>query len=185
MRGLSVIVALLLAVGLPASAQAPDRKQPAAPQAATGAPHPALAKASRAAAGTRAPAIRFTDAKGGVQTLADFRGKPVLVNLWATWCAPCVAEMPALDRLHGRADGRLTVLAISQDIAGWRAVGGFAKPGRFKVLPIRVDSANDFALAVKAKGLPMTILYDAQGREVWRLAGPAEWDQVPVNALLR
>jgi len=175
---------LLVAHGGPAFAQAADKAAVPARQAAAKPLHPALAKATRANAGAPAPAAAFTANDGTSQTLAAYRGKPVLVNLWATWCAPCIAEMPALDRLMGRSQGKLVVLPISQDLGGWRAVDKFAPPQKFKNLPLRLDKENAWALAMKAKGLPLTILYDAQGREVWRLAGPAEWDQIPVNALL-
>lgn len=180
MRLSAVMMGLLLVAGTAGCGEAADRSAPAGKQAAL---HPALRKASLANAGKAAPAGAFQDAKGAGETLAKYRGRPVLLNLWATWCAPCVAEMPALDRLQGRAGDRLVVLPVSQDLAGWRAVNGFARPGRFKNLPFRVDKENNLALALKASGLPVTVLYDAAGREVWRVAGPVEWDLIPAKVL--
>ena len=143
----------------------------------------ALAKVDRSKAGTPAPAAAFLDRAGKPVTLADFRGRPVLLNLWATWCAPCIAEMPALDRLQVRGEKTLTVLAVSQDLGGWRAVDGWAARRKWEGLRFHLDRENALALAYKARGLPLTVLYDARGREVWRLAGPAEWDMVSVRDL--
>lgn len=138
----------------------------------------------RSHAGQLPPAV-LLEAKGGAtRRLSGFGGKPLLVNLWATWCAPCVAEMPALDRLAAASKGRLTVLAVSQDLEGWRAVDGFFRPGRFKSLAPLLDQPNDLALALGAKGLPMTVFYDATGREVWRVNGPMEWDSPAAAKLL-
>ncbi len=148
-------------------------------------PQPAAVRTiDRSHAGQAAPAVAL-EAKGGAQKrLAAFAGKPLLVNLWATWCAPCVAEMPALDRLSAAAKGRITVLPVSQDLEGWRAVDGFFRPGRFKSLTPLLDQPNDLALALGAKGLPMTVLYDAKGKEVWRINGPMEWDSPAAAKLL-
>jgi len=139
-------------------------------------------KATRAQAGTAAPAAEFADERGAKQTLAAYRGRPVLVNLWATWCVPCIAELPTLDRLQARTGKRLKVLAISQDLGGWRDIRRFAKPGLFPALDFRSDKDTNFAVALKAAGLPMTVLYDANGRELWRVNGSVEWDKLPDSA---
>lgn len=136
----------------------------------------------RSHAGTPAPAVRFETAPGKTASLADYRGKKVLVNLWATWCAPCLAEMPALDRLAGT--GKVQVLTISQDMAGWPAVNRFFKPGKFKTLKPVLDQPGSFVERLKAAGLPMSVLYNEQGREVWRVAGPMEWDKPAVAGVL-
>ncbi len=145
-------------------------KMAAPPEAETAAKSAALGALDRSLAGTPAPTVAFERRGGAKASLADFRGKRVLVNLWATWCAPCIAEMPALDAVATRSAG-LTVLPISQDMEGWQAVEKFFTPGKFKTLQPVLDQPGSFAEAIKARGLPMSILYDENGREVWRVAG--------------
>ncbi|HYG47760.1 MAG TPA: TlpA disulfide reductase family protein, partial [Allosphingosinicella sp.] len=82
-------------------------------------------KLDRSRAGSAAPATEFEDPDGAPASLADFRGRPVLLNLWATWCAPCVAEMPTLDRLAGREGDRLQVLTVSEDLDGREKIEAF------------------------------------------------------------
>jgi thiol-disulfide isomerase/thioredoxin len=172
-----VIAALLLTVAACGSEGTGTTQKAAQPQPG--------GTVDTAQAGTVAPAAAF-EAKGGKPArIADFAGKPVLVNLWATWCAPCLAEMPALDRLAAREAGKLHVLTISQDMEGWRAVEPYWAKKGFKALAPYVDSRNEIALAVKARGLPVSILYDAKGREIWRINGPLEWDQPEAAKLLR
>ena len=113
---------------------------------------------------------------GKTVKLAQFQGRPTVVNLWATWCAPCKAEMPALDRYAARAKGKVNVITVSQDIEGWRAVDKFWRPGKFKALTAYLDQPTELALAYKARGLPVTVGYDAKGQEMWRVNGPIEWD---------
>jgi len=183
----SLIGALLLGLAAcdgaaPADTQKAEPPQPAPAAAAT---TPAAAKIDRSQAGTAFPAAAFVDRADKPVTLAAFKGTPVLVNLWATWCAPCLAEMPALDRLAAREKGTLVVLPLSQDMEGWRAVDKFFAPGKFPALTPYLDQPTEWALAVGAKGLPVSILYDADGKEVWRVNGPLEWDQAEVAALLK
>ncbi len=187
----SLIGALLLGLAAcdgaaPADTQKAEPPQPAATATApAAAPQAAAAKIDRSQAGTPFPAAAFVDRAEKPVTLAAFKGTPVLVNLWATWCAPCLAEMPALDRLAAREQGKLVVLPLSQDMEGWRAVDKFFAPGKFPALTPYLDQPTDWALAVGAKGLPVSILYDAEGKEVWRVNGPLEWDQPEVAALLK
>ncbi len=138
----------------------------------------------RSHAGTPAPAVAFETRDGKKTTVADFRGKRVLVNLWATWCAPCLAEMPELDRMAQAKGAALTVLPVSQDMEGWRAVDKFVAKAKFTTLVARVDQPGDFADAIKARGLPVSILYDAQGKEVWRVAGTLKWTSAEVMKAL-
>lgn len=138
-----------------------------------------------AAAGTPAPAVPFEAKAGKAVSLADFRGRVVVLNLWATWCAPCVKEMPSLDRLAASVDPRaVAVVTVSQDMAGWRAVDPFWARRGLKTLTPYIDKPNKLALALKAKGLPVTVIYDARGREVARLTYGAEWDSKAVKTLL-
>ncbi len=124
-----------------------------------------------------APDLAFVDAEGKERSLAEFRGKLVLLNLWATWCAPCVREMPSLQRLQARLGGdRFTVLALSQDRGGLGQVQQFYATQSLKGLDIYVDKTMAAARAVKAPGLPTTLLIDPDGREIGRLVGGAEWD---------
>ena len=145
---------------------------------------PKLNAIDRSHAGSPAPDTAFERKGGKPQTLADFRGKPVLVNLWATWCAPCIAELPELDRLAGQRLGKLAVLPISQDMEGWRAVDKFFAKAKFKTLAPLVDQPGSFAETLKARGLPISILYDKNGREVWRVAGTPDWAAMAAKGVI-
>lgn len=168
-----------------ASLSACDREKPMAPQGeAPAAPPAAQGGLDRSQAGTPAPTISFHDPQGRPVTLAAFRGRPVLVNLWATWCAPCIVEMPSLDRLAARG-GDLQVLALSQDLEGRDKVDRFFREQGYGTLQPFLDQDMAFMTAIGAGTLPVTILYDAQGREVWRKTGIAEWDGAEAAGWLR
>jgi thiol-disulfide isomerase/thioredoxin len=123
------------------------------------------------------PAVRFQDASGGERTLADWRGKVVLLNLWATWCLPCRKEMPALDRLQqALGSDRFEVVAVSVDRTGVSGARKFLDEAKVEKLALYADPTGRMAATLKAAGLPVTLLLDAQGREIGRLLGPAEWD---------
>ena len=125
-----------------------------------------------------APDIHFT-APEGPQTLADYSGRPVLVNFWATWCVPCVAELPALDRLAGVMP-RLAVLPLSSDRGGAPSVQRFYAQLRIDHLPTLLDPKGDAARAIGARGIPTTLLIGADGRTRARLEGAAQWDGAPL-----
>lgn len=110
-------------------------------------------------------------------TLADFRGRAVLVNLWATWCAPCLKELPSLDALQGELGGRnFEVLAIASDPRGPEAAAEFLERLEIKNLKLYADPNLQFAYSMGgANVLPVSILYDAKGQEVGRLVGEADW----------
>lgn len=132
-------------------------------------------KIDRSHAGQAAPQLQFTDPDGAKVTLAEFEGKPLLLNLWATWCAPCVAEMPTLDALAAQ-DEDLQVLAVSQDIAGQEAkVAAFFEERKLSRLEPYRDPTMEMMTALEAGVLPTTILYDSKGREVWRMVGAMDW----------
>jgi len=133
-----------------------------------------------------APEISFLDHSGAQRSLADWRGKVVLLNFWATWCAPCRREMPALDRLHAElaAEG-FEVIALSSDRKGVAATKPFFDKIKIQNLALYVDPTIKAQRAFRVIGLPTTILIDREGREVGRVAGPAEWDNDDAIALIR
>lgn len=137
---------------------------------------------TRQFAGTPIPDLQFTDPAGKVLDLGATDG-PVLLNLWATWCAPCVAEMPTLDGLADRLNGKLTVLAVSQDLEGAAKVDPFFKNAQYKRLQPYRDPQAALSIAYQAN-LPTTILFDAQGREVWRMLGGQNWASDTATALV-
>jgi thiol-disulfide isomerase/thioredoxin len=145
--------------------------------AACASPPPALGKYKPTLDMKEIPAAAFLDADGNEKSLADLRGKGLVVNFWATWCAPCVREMPALDRL-GETGGQrgVRVLAISADREGAPVVRKFYEVNRVGHLPVAVDKLSRVARAVGVDRLPTTVLYDAGGREIGRVIGTAEWD---------
>ena len=131
------------------------------------------------------PEIRFVDAGDRNLSLADFRGKVVLLNLWATWCVPCRKEMPSLDRLQGQLGGDdFTVLALSIDRAGLPTVKRFYEEFGLQHIGLYLDVSGAASRAFGAPGLPTTLLIDRAGREVARKVGPAEWDSPEMLALV-
>jgi thiol-disulfide isomerase/thioredoxin len=136
-------------------------------------------------AGTPLPALQFVDPAGGTLDLGAQDG-PVLINLWATWCAPCVKEMPQLDMLAGALDGEVRVLTISQDIRGAELVEPFFVKGGYTRLEPWLDPETQLSAQFTPEGvLPLTILFDASGKEVLRVAGGYEWDSPEAIALIR
>lgn len=137
-------------------------------------------------AGQPAPKASFRGADGRDVTLADFAGRPLLVNIWATWCAPCKAEMPTLDALAALEEGRISVIAISQDLEGRAPVRAFFDKAAIINLEPYTDSDNAILAALGNNiALPTTILYDSAGQEVWRVMGGVEWDDAEMAKLLR
>ncbi len=133
-----------------------------------------------------APTISFTDRAEKALSLADFRGRIVLLNYWATWCGPCVEEMPALERLQAKHGGNeFQVAAISVDRQGLPVVDPFLDKIGIRQLPIYLDRSGASMRAFAVRGLPTTILLDREGNEVGRLEGMAEWDSPAAEALIR
>ncbi len=123
------------------------------------------------------PEVRFRDVEGRATRLADFRGKVVLLNIWATWCGPCRVEMPTLDHLQAELGGRdFKVLALSIDRAGLDKVRDFYNEIGLQHLSIYIDSSAKTLRQLRVFGLPTTLLIDREGRELGRLIGPSEWD---------
>ena len=127
--------------------------------------------------GAQMPDFALADPAGKKLTSADLKGKPVLINLWATWCGPCVQEMPMLDQLAGVDGGKLRVVTISEDLApqNTEKVGKFFAQRKFAHLEPWLDPDNTLADHYATGVLPTTVLYDAQGREVWRMIGGHDW----------
>jgi thiol-disulfide isomerase/thioredoxin len=123
------------------------------------------------------PEIAFEDDRGRKRTLADFSGRTVLLNVWATWCVPCREEMPALDRLQQKLGGPgFEVLALSIDADGVAPVKRFYADNGIRSLRIYVDPAMRATGSLAVVGVPTTLLIDRRGREVGRRSGPAQWD---------
>lgn len=163
-----------------------DRKSGEAAQPAPGASGGELAGAIDRSHRHRAiPGLSFHDAAGRTLHLSAIKGTPTLVNLWATWCAPCIVELPRLDALAVNKGAALRIVTISEDLAG-----GSAKPGDFLAqhgyhhLPGWLDPDNTASDAFKAQTLPVTIYFDASGHEVWRYAGGRDWTDAQTARML-
>jgi thiol-disulfide isomerase/thioredoxin len=159
----------------------PQAAETSGPTKAASAPRAGL---DRSRAGTPAPDTPFLDPDGEQTSLQAFRGRPLLVNLWATWCAPCVTEMPSLDALAARSGNRLQVVAISQDHEGRAKVDQFFAARRLPNLDPFLDSELGLMTGLAVATLPTTILYDAAGREVWRITGAEEWTGERMSRLI-
>jgi thiol-disulfide isomerase/thioredoxin len=129
--------------------------------------------------GEAASTLPFEAPDGSKTSIAAFAGKPVLVNLWATWCAPCVAEMPTLDKVAER----MQVVAISQDLKGAEQVDPFFAKAGLKNIKRYLDPGVTLSVAYQAS-LPTSILYDAAGKEVWRMTGGMDWTTETAKELL-
>ena len=131
------------------------------------------------------PELRFEAADGAAAALSDFRGRVVLLNVWATWCAPCRKEMPALDRLQAEIGGAdFQVVALSIDRGGRDAVQSFFDEIGIKNLRVYLDQGSEVMGTLGVVGLPTTVLLDRDGREVQRWVGPAEWDSPEIMAVV-
>jgi thiol-disulfide isomerase/thioredoxin len=155
---LAVLVGVLYGIGAPPVHAGPAMPKPMVVQ------KPAKA----------APAVSFTDAGGARHALASYKGHYVLLNMWATWCAPCVAELPALTRLKAAVPG-VTVLAVDMD-RGQVDAAGFLKSHNAATLGSLRDTDITLMRGFGAFGLPTTVLIDPKGNVVGRAEGPATWD---------
>lgn len=132
------------------------------------------------------PDVSFTDAAGKQHHLNEFRGHGMVINLWATWCMPCVAEMPSLDALSRTlAPDDIAVMPLSSDHGGVAAVQAFYREHGIRNLPILLDPDSAAAHALKLRGIPTTLIIDRQGREVARLEGSADWSTGAAAATVR
>lgn len=151
-----------------ASAQAPEKRDPV----------------SRQFVGETLPAFTTTDPDGKTLDLASLKGGPVLLNLWATWCAPCKAEMPILDAIAAEHQGKLRVVTVSQDMQGAEVVSPFFKEGKFAHLEPWLDNKSDLSFNMGISDMPTTFLYDASGKEIARVTGAFDWEGEEAKALI-
>lgn len=183
MRSIVCLLALALLAGC-------DRQEAPGPQANNVASAPAgpvlpVKGVDRSKAGTPAPDVGFQNPDGGPFDLTKFKGTPVLVNLWATWCAPCVKELPTIQKLDEKhaVDGDLGIAIVSQDNGPKTSVDAFLTS---KGIGLRsyLDPEMKLTGALGVEVMPTTILYDAQGREVWRYVGDLDWSGEEAAKLL-
>ena len=130
------------------------------------------------------PAISLADTNGHSIELSELRGKLVLVNLWATWCEPCLREMPSLERLQSRLGERIAVLAVSEDRGGNKTVEPFIAKLGLKSVKIYIDPKSEVGHAFGARGLPTSFLIDREGKVLGRVEGAAEWDSPKILGVL-
>lgn len=123
------------------------------------------------------PAVAFSDGAGKRHLLAEFKGRYVLLNLWATWCQPCVRELPALARLQAAMPpGRLKVVAVNVGRANAKETAAFLKAHHAAGLGVYLDTNVAMMRAFRAYGLPLSVLIDPEGQEIARAFGASEWD---------
>ena len=177
-----ILVASIAAIGIPAvlyEMRVRDVHASTSP--------PAILDKMELAEGTpAAPAITFYDAEGKALSLDDFRGRYVLVNLWATWCGPCINELPSLVRLQARLpQDQITVLPLDLEKHDAQKVAEFLERTKIEGLPIFIDRDFSAMRGFAANELPLTILIDSEGREVARAAGEQQWDHADSIAYLK
>ncbi|NQW01375.1 MAG: TlpA family protein disulfide reductase [Rhodospirillales bacterium] len=132
------------------------------------------------------PDVTFLQETGAETTLAAHKGKGVVLNFWATWCAPCVREMPQLDRLNAFVrENRIDVLTISEDRKALVAAPKFYKTHNLNDLPVLADPQGRLMRAFSAPGLPLTVFINSAGFEIGRVIGPAEWDSPEIVSFVR
>ena len=181
MRFLAIAAILVALAGCNKPAGPTNNQTVAAPEAG---PHKGVDRSHK---GQPAPTATFKNPDGGDASIARFNGVPVLVNMWATWCAPCVRELPTLDKLaqSHRVDGALGVVAVSQDSGDQTSVVAFLKKLNIKDLGAYHDPDMKLSGALGPDTvLPTTILYDANGKEVWRYVGDLDWTSPEAAKLL-
>ena len=132
------------------------------------------------------PTVGFTNSDGQPLTLSDFKGSGVVLNLWATWCAPCVQEMPALNALQRQVKKEgIEVVAVSSDRLGVKVVGPFFRKKGLNDLRIYVDTEGVFTESMPGYGLPRTYFINREGLVIATYNGPAEWDSTDIISVIR
>lgn len=130
--------------------------------------------------------VAFTDPDGGSHSLADYRGKVVVLNFWATWCAPCREEMPSLDALQAEMGGEdFAVVPVATGRNQPDQIDRFYTETGVENLPVLLDPRQQLSRDMGVVGLPVTVLIDREGREVARLLGEADWNSEPARQVIR
>ena len=185
----SILVCLTAASALLLAACDTQEEQAAQPEekvASETGPEALTGTLDRSFAESEIPEVVLTDPQGRELDLTDTSGKPVLMNLWATWCAPCVAEMPLLDDLAATLGDDVQVITVSEDMQGAEKVVPFFEENDLTNLPQWMDPTNELAFHFGGGAvLPLTVLYDAEGREVWRVIGAYDWGSEDAVAQVR
>jgi thiol-disulfide isomerase/thioredoxin len=181
-RLIYILVASIAAVGIPAvlyEMRVRDVHVTAAPPAV-------LDKLKFIEGRPQAPSVTFVDATGKALSLNDFRGRYVLINLWATWCGPCINELPSLVRLQAELpQDQITVLPLDLEKHDVQKVVEFLERTKIEGLPIYIDRDFSAMRGFVANELPLTILIDSEGREIARAAGEQKWDHADSVAFLK
>jgi thiol-disulfide isomerase/thioredoxin len=129
--------------------------------------------------------VSFGDLDGGSHSLADFEGKIVLLNFWATWCAPCREEMPSLDALNAALGGNdFEVVTVATGRNPPQGIRRFFEQENIATLPMFTDARQELAREMAVLGLPITVILDRQGREIARLRGDADWNSESARAIV-
>jgi thiol-disulfide isomerase/thioredoxin len=178
------LVSLTCALALVLAGCDRQSEEAAQPEAAADAGSELAGTIDRSFAGQALPAVELTDPAGATLATADLKGTPVLLNLWATWCVPCVTEMPMLDELAGELGDSVRVVTVSEDMKGADVVAPFFAQRKFAHLPQWLDSKNALAVAYGGPGMPLTVLYDSEGEEVWRVAGGYDWSTAEAREMI-
>ncbi|MBX7541131.1 TlpA family protein disulfide reductase [Qipengyuania sphaerica] len=176
-------LSLTLAVVLGLSVAACDRGAPEEAQE-SGANEAPSGEIDRSMAGELLPAMNVTDLDGRELNLGALQGEPVLLNLWATWCAPCVKEMPLLDEVAEDYGERLRVITVNQDMGSRDKVAEFFGQAGYAHLESWLDPEAELSFAMSGGWLPTTVLYDASGLEVWRVRGDLDWSSEEARAAI-
>lgn len=177
-------LALVLA-GCDRQSAEPAQPRESTPAAAGAEKAELTGEVDRSFAGEAMPALTLSDPSGTTLALDELKGKPTLVNLWATWCVPCVAEMPLLDELAGELGDSVRVITVSEDMQGAEKVEPFFAEHGLPNLTRWMDPKNELVVALGGSAsLPLTVMYDADGREVWRILGGFDWSGAEARELI-
>lgn len=140
------------------------------------APAQAAPVAIKAAAAKPLPALSYTDAKGSKQAVDASKAKLTVLHFWATWCVPCIKELPELDAFAKAYAGRVQVLPLALDGADISRITMFYKQHKISTLTANYDADNAALMAVKGSVLPLSVFIDPKGQEIARASGAVEWD---------